>query len=148
MNGDTTKFHQDAENIFRISAQYKTFYLSSTPAPLGPALEEEFPYVVQSLRLDESEIILQANEGYFKEKTLFADENFFSFFTFPLIEGNPEEVLKKPENLVITQEFAEKYFPEESPIGKFVRINLDSAFSEFPNQWSGCKSPFSIHHSV
>ncbi|MEZ4847476.1 MAG: ABC transporter permease [Bacteroidia bacterium] len=32
---------------------------------------------------------------------------------------------------IITQEFADKYFLSESPIGKMVRINTDSAFSEF-----------------
>ncbi|MCB0836614.1 MAG: ABC transporter permease [Bacteroidetes bacterium] len=124
-------FHKDAENIFRISAKFKSFYLSSTPAPLGQALEDDFPSVTQALRLDERDIILNVNGTYFKEKTLFADPNFFDFFTFPLRAGNPDHVLAQSENLVITQEFADKYFPGESPIGKMVRINLDSAFTEF-----------------
>ncbi|MEZ4851720.1 MAG: FtsX-like permease family protein, partial [Bacteroidia bacterium] len=94
-------------------------------------MEDDFPSVTQALRLDERDIILNVNGTYFKEKTLFADPDFFDFFSFPLRAGNPDHVLVQSENLVITQEFADKYFPGESPIGKMVRINLDSAFSEF-----------------
>ena len=125
------KFHREAENIYRVSAKYQSFFLSVTPVPLAPALQDEFASITESMRLDEREVIVQVNGQYYKEKTLFADSNFFTFFSFPVLQGDPKRVLERPEGLVITQTFAQKYFPGESPLGKMIRINLDSVFSEY-----------------
>ena len=58
------------------------------------------------------------NEGHFA----YVDPEFFQFFSFPLIQGQPEMVLKEPNSVVITAAVAEKYFGEEDPIGKVIEV--------------------------
>jgi putative ABC transport system permease protein len=60
---------------------------------------------------------------FFEEKFLWTDASLFEVFTFPLIQGDPKEALVRPHTLVITQEMALKYFGEENPLGKSLRIN-------------------------
>ena len=51
-----------------------------------------------------------------------ASETFFEFFTFPLSEGDPKNVLAAKNNVVISQELANVLFPDGNAIGK--QINL------------------------
>jgi putative ABC transport system permease protein len=61
----------------------------------------------------------------FNEKNLYqADEGFFSLFSFPLIYGNPETVLKNPGSVVLTESTAIKYFGSaENAMGKVVDLD-------------------------
>jgi putative ABC transport system permease protein len=49
---------------------------------------------------------------------LFADDNFFHFFSFRLIRGNPDQVLSRPYTVVLSARAAKKYFGNSDPIGK------------------------------
>ena len=51
-----------------------------------------------------------------------ADNNFFEFFTFPLLYGVREEVLVSRGNIAISQRVANSFFPDENPIGKTIRL--------------------------
>lgn len=51
-----------------------------------------------------------------------ADNNFFEFFTFPLLHGVREEVLASRGNIVISQKVANTFFPDENPVGKTIRL--------------------------
>ena len=51
-----------------------------------------------------------------------ADNNFFEFFTFPLLHGVREEVLASRGNIAISQKVANSFFPDENPIGKTIRL--------------------------
>ena len=54
---------------------------------------------------------------------LFADANFFRFFSFRLIRGNPDEVLGRPNTVVLSARAAKKYFGNVDPIGKVIIYN-------------------------
>ena len=58
-----------------------------------------------------------ANADFF-----FTESNFFTFFSFPLIEGDPESVLQDAYSAVVSESFARKLFGDEDPVGKSVRI--------------------------
>jgi len=54
---------------------------------------------------------------------LFADDNFFHFFSFRLIRGNPDQVLSRPYTVVLSARAAKKYFGNSDPIGKVLIYN-------------------------
>jgi len=56
------------------------------------------------------------------------DANFFSLFSFPLLKGNAETVIKDLNALVISQSMAKKYFGNEDPMGKILTINARHDF--------------------
>jgi putative ABC transport system permease protein len=45
-----------------------------------------------------------------------ADDTVFNIFTFPLIKGDPQDVLKSAFSVVITEDLAQKYFGDEDPL--------------------------------
>src|SRR5690606_17967584 len=44
-------------------------------------------------------------------------------FSIPLIKGDPETVLERPQTLVLSRSAARRYFGDEEPVGKTLRMN-------------------------
>jgi len=100
---------------------------STYAPPVGGWIQDKFPEVQSYTRIyEENEIINSkgADEKY-KADLLFADSTFFDIFTFRLIEGNKDDVLKTANSIVLTKETARKLFGDKSPIGKEILINME-----------------------
>src|SRR5690606_26210645 len=83
-----------------------------------------FPQVEAYVRTMKGAMSLANGTKVFDEKNaLYADADFFSVFSFPLLRGNAEKVLDAPRKIVLTQKAAKKYFGTEDPIGKTLRMN-------------------------
>jgi putative ABC transport system permease protein len=54
---------------------------------------------------------------------MFATPEYLRVFSFPVKVGNPDAILSSPNMAFVTEEAAEKYFPNEDPVGKTVQIN-------------------------
>lgn len=121
-------FHQKKGQVYRIRRESRaegnvgTSY--SVPAPLAPALKNDFPEIAAFVRIEGAGFIARYQDKTFVERNaILADVPFFEVFTFPLVRGNPETVLNKPGSVVITRKMAEKYFGDENPIGKTLNAN-------------------------
>lgn len=125
------RFHKDAEHIYQVGVfgrlAGQEFNGATTPAPMASTLVDEIPDIDAAIRLNQwDKIICGYNDKSFTEEhVLLADSNFFSFFTFQLLQGNPNEVLKGPKKMVLTESAAKKYFGysgpgDETPIGKLM----------------------------
>ncbi|HET6567955.1 MAG TPA: FtsX-like permease family protein, partial [Rhodothermales bacterium] len=66
-----------------------------------------------------------------EEDVLFADPALLEVFTFPLRQGNPTTALAAPDNVVLTEAAARKYFGDADPVGKILQIRLDQTFEDF-----------------
>ena len=120
-------FHSDADQIFSViqvlpSDADGEYHTARIPAPLLPLIQGELPEIESSLRWIPTErwIIRHRGQKYYAEDgTVWAvDPNFFSFFSFELISGNPATALLDPRSIVLTQTTARNYFGEENPLGK------------------------------
>jgi len=117
------KYHENADRIYRVATDsrlHKTkTALSSNP--MAPELSREFPEIVQAVRIDHihRKVLIGCEQGYFKEARFYlSDPNVFEVFSFPLVKGSPETVLKDKYSVVVSEEIAEKYFGNEDPVGK------------------------------
>jgi putative ABC transport system permease protein len=119
------KFHTKSEGIYRLTFSTKSFTLATSPPGLSDALKSNVPEVIQSLRLTRQTKRLVEYEGkrFVEDAIVYADSNFFAFFSFPLIQGTPKDVLSRPDGVVITEEIAFKYFGSENAIGKVLQID-------------------------
>ena len=135
------KFHQDSDRIYQIylkaMLQGKPIEGANTCAPIAAASKEELAGVEDAIRINLWRDIVFRNEDkiYTEEKLLLADSNFFSFFTFELLEGNPNNILNKPNQIILTENTALKYFgykmgSGESPIGKSLLMGSDKTNCE------------------
>lgn len=145
------KFNRDSDRLFRIvqtmSSEERTEEQATTPFLLGPVAEAEFPdYIESTVRfynlMENSHTFRnkERNISFKEENFYFVDPAFFEVFTSDLIVGNPEEALKNPASLVITQKLAEKYFGDEDPIGKTLNfkgvsdLTVTGVMQEWPEQ--------------
>jgi len=126
-------FHKDYQQIFRIGLHGRIggqeIMTSTTSLPIGPAMKAEIPGVESYMRIKYATYgagyaIRNEDKLFTEEKVLIADSNFFSFFSFPLIKGDPSNVLSEPNSIVITEAIANKYFGSTDVIGKTLVVGL------------------------
>ncbi len=133
------RFNKNADRIYRIPIAYSGSF-SNVPTTaanhpaVGPAMKEEIPEVEAFTRVVHPSIFFNSltfsyndpngtSRIFNEERTYLADSSFFSMFTYPLMSGNPSEVLTEPNSMVISASTAKKYFGKENPIGKRMHLN-------------------------
>ena len=133
------QFHPNVENIYRVAvdinlkswnAEIKS---CANPPILGRTLVEEIPEITKFARLNPhygnagSNLVRKENEknNLYEENFVYADQSFFEIFHLPLLQGHKQKILTKPNTIVITERIAEKYFPNENPIGEVLVLNDD-----------------------
>ena len=52
------------------------------------------------------------------------DENFFEVFSFPLDAGDPRTALRAKDGVVVSRDFARRYFGDEPAVGQVIRIDV------------------------
>ncbi|HEY2721097.1 MAG TPA: ABC transporter permease [Chitinophagaceae bacterium] len=123
------KFHKNGKNIYRVmrvgttNGEKRAIPWLSPPYAL--ALQNDYPDAVKKVvRVQPDNDLITYNNISFNEKKIYlTDSNFFSFFSFRLLKGNPASVLNDPSSIVMTASSAKKYFGNEDPIGKVVELN-------------------------
>lgn len=126
-------FHTDANRIYRMdfsgNINGSEFITALSSAPAGPTMSEEFPEVEESTRLRGTGnwTIRRKDEdnAYNEEDIVFADSNFFTFWNFNLLKGDPETCLERPNTLVISESTAKKIFGNDDPLGQIVVLDND-----------------------
>lgn len=125
------KFHPDHELIHRVvfngKLEGESFHSVAVGLPVAEGMKNEIAAVTDVLRITRySSFPIRFEDKTFTENNFFlADSNFFQFFKFKLITGNPAEVLKGKNKVVISETTAKKYFNyqgegDTSPIGKLL----------------------------
>ena len=59
----------------------------------------------------------------------YADQNFFNFFGFKLIQGSADHVLNQPGSIVLTRSEAIRIFASQNPIGQVVKTPEEMEFT-------------------
>lgn len=132
-------FHKKAKNIFRVyqwteaKGNEEAQGMSYHPMPLGPALKEEFPDIIQSVRIKESwgPSFIKSGDVVSREDVTFADASFFNVFSFKLKSGDASTVLHDAHSIVLTEETAKKLFGKGNPVGKTIEIKVFDRFDPF-----------------
>ena len=127
-------FHQKADRIFQVlenqTFEGKTYTFSATPGLLANALKAEIPEIAQSTRFSWGErYAFSLGERSTFEEGYLVDSTFLDILTFPLMEGDPRTALRETNSLLITERMATKFFGEESPLGKSLKVNNKDQFT-------------------
>jgi putative ABC transport system permease protein len=144
-------FQKDKDDIYRVESFFAknnnvTDSWVTSSFGYGAAMEKEFPEIKSFVRinnLDCEKMVRYQNVIYREPRVVLVDSNFFSFFSYQLLKGDPKTVLTEPNSIVLSRSAAKKYFGEEDPIGKFVDVSSQQAayhcavtgvFEDFPLQ--------------
>lgn len=124
-------FHDDAGRTFRVlQVEKKSDGSDRISAPIAARLGDEaarqIPGVEDEIRIGVFGRLTMgndpANRNY--EQIIVAEPNFFSFFDFKLLQGDPATVLSTPDAVVLSESFARKYFTTtDNIIGKTLWTN-------------------------
>ncbi|QRR02485.1 ABC transporter permease [Dyadobacter sandarakinus] len=131
------RFHKDGSRIYRIAndrfQQGKLVQHGTITYPaVGAAMASDFNEVEGVTTLGNvGTFNLQKDRRIFQEKAIYADAEFFSIFTFPLLAGDPRTALREPRSIVISESNAKKIFgasPDAyaSLIGKTLKVDTDN----------------------
>ncbi len=97
---------------------------------LASELKNKIPEIENSATVGfvYSEYLSTSDKLTFSEKYgAYADNNIFKVLTFEFLQGNPENALSSPFSVVISDEFAKKYFPGENPMGKIIKSSKNKS---------------------
>lgn len=139
---------KESDNIYRVTRSFNTssgtvsLHLGAVAPAVGPLLQNDFPDIREITRLLRTgTLTLQYGDKVFNEdEGFFADAHLFDFFTVPVIQGNPRSLLREPNSIALTPELARRYFGDQDPLGKMVKINdlflfkVTGIFQDFPAQ--------------
>ncbi len=130
------RHYPNGDRLYRVVLVYNVdgnnFKGATFPAPFAKALKEEFPEVERVGRLNQTEYFgAGSNEIRRADKVMntheegfaYADQDLLYILQIPMINGGPAHALDEPGTIVISKRMADKYFPNEDPIGKTFIIN-------------------------
>jgi len=125
------QYHSKADRIYRITStsdfEGVAERSSSCPAPLGPTLAAEYPGIIDKMTRVfnswSSEFYIEYGEKSYREKRFFfVDSTFTGIFDLNFIRGNSSESLSAPFTALITESTARRYFGNDDPIGKVIKL--------------------------
>ncbi len=128
-------FHVASDRVYRLVTEEhreQINYNSSTPPALGKAFRRDYAYseyVAQLFTRQEALISFQkgAEIMKFKELASFAEPEFFEIFNFPLVAGT-RSAIAEPGAAFVTEKIARKYFGDDSPLDKVIRLENEIDF--------------------
>ena len=122
-------FHKNIPHLYRIATTYinnktgQTEIGAGTAQVQGPAFKARVPEIVDYVRIyGEVKENIKSSDKAFDLLTSFVDSSFFKVFTFPLLYGNPNTVLKDKYSIVVSEKTALKFYGTTDVLGKRLDI--------------------------
>lgn len=114
------QFHEKKDRLYRaVSEEHSRFGVL-----IGEELTNKYPEIESYTRLFEgSNYVENRPKGKIPFKYLLADSSFFTMFSFPLLEGDPQEALRNKNSIVLTRSYARKVFGDQPALGQEVFFN-------------------------
>ncbi|MFM8739650.1 MAG: ABC transporter permease, partial [Cytophagales bacterium] len=129
-------FHKNASRIFRVNSIFTeggiNMNMYATPLPLSQAIRESITGVehTSSVRTLFKTVVETAPGKLFKEdRILLTDQEYLDIFDIPIIAGDARKILSIPFQAVLSQTTARKYFGNDNPIGKIIKLQSRFEFT-------------------
>lgn len=122
------RFHEKLPRIYQVyEHQYysnnEMLTTTATPGPLAEKLRTEVPGVSKVASVSwNADKLLSVGDKHLKFQGHYAENDLFSIFSFPFLEGTAATALTQPGSVVLTDKTAEALFGSEKALGKTVRL--------------------------
>ena len=138
-------YHQNSDRIYRVAMEARwggrDFDIAVVPAATAKTMVTDFPEVEDAVRFRQrgDYIVQYKDQSFREEKIIFTDTSFFKLFSIPLLQGDAESALINPYTIVLSRKTAQKYFRDEDPLGKTLKLDnrydykVTGVFEEIPD---------------
>ncbi len=140
-------FEAKGDRIARVIMEYKfdggaEFKKGNfTSVRVAPVFKRTFPEISDAVRMTMYAQVVKYNDKLIDEKKfMYADASFFNMFSFKLLKGNQQTALASPYQVILTQSTAKRYFGDDDPIGKALKIEADSNLYQVTGIMADCPS--------
>jgi putative ABC transport system permease protein len=126
-------FHQNGSRIYRVTASLQGSTYPLAGAPLAADLKAQIPGIKNAARIKgnygEPVVFSVGNRNFETSNAYYADPDILQIFSFPLVSGNQTTALQGPNQLLLTQQTARKFFGTEDVVGKTLRMRDSLIFT-------------------
>jgi putative ABC transport system permease protein len=123
------QFHSQSDRIYRFTVTSENFFggkhfARMFNASFIPAMADYFPEIETYTRLARvRDGFIQKDETFFEVDQAFqVDSTFLNIFEAELLVGDQENILNEPGVMVISEEYAQKIFGQDNPIGQTLTL--------------------------
>jgi putative ABC transport system permease protein len=146
------RYNANADRIYRVTRDFLSpdgsvnLHLGHVAPPFGPLLKNDFPDLEEVVRTLQTRFLIAYQENgqeiksFNEDNTFYAEPEIFKVFTIPVTNGNTDKALIDPFTLMLSEKTAKKYFGDENPIGKPLKVGnrydvvVNGVFKDFPAQ--------------
>ena len=117
-------WHENADRIYLMGSNEGFFMwpqVAGDVKEMCPEVEKTCCVMSQNGRIKYGQREVMAKEDD-NGNIMLVDSTFFQFFSFPLVQGNPQTVLDAPDKCVVTESLARQLFGDKNPIGETLQI--------------------------
>ncbi|WP_462253410.1 ABC transporter permease [Ekhidna sp.] len=119
------RFHENKDEVFlttySVNREGKEVRYGNAPAPLAEMLKTDFSTIKNVTRIHDVNVIVKHDDIVFHEQVRYVDPSFLDMFTFPLKWGSKSS-LKDANSIIISEEMSKKYFGDENPVGRDLKV--------------------------
>ncbi len=124
------KHHQHANDIYRFTYTGPIdSYISQVPPILGVTVAPAIPEMAAVARMygRSANVVYTdpesgARKAFNEDRVYFADSLLTDILSFEVVRGNPADVMRKPNGVMLSEEMASKYFAEANPMGQTIYV--------------------------
>jgi putative ABC transport system permease protein len=137
------RFHKNRDRIIRVLHEHYAY----TPIIMATEMPGYFPEIEKIIRIGNfawTKFYVVKDNQFIEDKDLvFSDPGFFDVFTFPVVNGNPDKVLRSPDRIMLSESTALRYFGTSNIVGKEIMMRVfntpftftvEGVFRDFPRQ--------------
>jgi putative ABC transport system permease protein len=146
------KYNAKADRIYRFTRNFLSpdgsvnLHLGHVAPPFGPLLKNDFTEFEEVVRTLQTRLLMayqhdgQEKKSFNEDNTFFAEPEIFKVFTISVTQGSPDKSLNDPQTIMLSENTAKKYFGDESPVGKSLRVGntydftVSGVFKDLPRQ--------------
>jgi putative ABC transport system permease protein len=147
---DEWQFDKDipgGESVYRIYNEQKhnniTTYAACTAPAFATFLQQQYQEVDTAARIlmSSDKFLMEVGDRKaYEDKGWFVEASFFKIFPLRFLKGDPATALTAPATIVLTEDVAQRYFGNEDPIGKTVKIDktdfaVKGVLAQLPNHF-------------
>ena len=121
------KWVPDSGNLYRVDVDAElpgrpVDHFAMAPFVLGNFMKDHLPEVTAMTRLWSVGMTVQVGDRQFLDDIVEVDTDFLAVMKLPLVAGDPGQVLRHPESIVLSEKLARKYFGTTNAVGRQVVI--------------------------